>query len=119
MSAEVIGAVLAGGRGRRIGGDKPLRDGGVTTQPEFSFWFKDVGWAVENYGTDPDVVVENRPQDTAAGRDPQLARGIELALAALKKAPAALPRFGPRPSLAAPKLPPLRPPGYGGQARRR
>ena len=52
-------------------------DGGVTTQPEFSFWFKDVGWTVENYGTDPDIEVEITPQDHAAGRDPQLDRAIE------------------------------------------
>ncbi|MGH9550607.1 MAG: PDZ domain-containing protein, partial [Terriglobales bacterium] len=31
-----------------------LVDGTITTQPEYSFWFKDVGWKVENYGTDPD-----------------------------------------------------------------
>ncbi|MCB0187917.1 MAG: hypothetical protein KDE31_26800, partial [Caldilineaceae bacterium] len=27
-----------------------LVDGTVTTQPEFSFWFADVGWSIENYG---------------------------------------------------------------------
>ena len=32
-----------------------LVDGTETTQPEFSFWFADVGWGVENYGTDPDT----------------------------------------------------------------
>jgi tricorn protease len=52
-------------------------DGGITTQPEFSFWFKDVGWDVENYGTDPDIEVEIAPQDYAAGRDPQLERALE------------------------------------------
>ena len=56
-------------------------DGGLTTQPEFSFWFEDVGWDVENYGTDPDIVVEITPQDEAAGRDPQM----ETALAEIKK----------------------------------
>ena len=30
-----------------------LIDGTETTQPEYSFWFKDVGFGVENYGTDP------------------------------------------------------------------
>ena len=62
-----------------------LADGSVTTQPEFSFWFKDVGFGVENYGTDPDEVVELLPQDLAKGRDPQLARGIDRALELLKK----------------------------------
>ena len=40
-----------------------LVDGTETTQPEFSFWFNDVGWGVENYGTDPD----DRGRQRAAG----------------------------------------------------
>ena len=43
-----------------------LVDGTETTQPEFSFWFSDVGWGVENYGTDPTIEVDNAPQDAAA-----------------------------------------------------
>src|SRR6185436_13819751 len=70
-----------------------LVDGTVTTQPEFSFWFSDVGWRVENYGTDPDVVVEYRPQDYAAGIDPQLDEAIDIALAELENAPVSLPSF--------------------------
>ncbi|MBI5596476.1 MAG: PDZ domain-containing protein [Elusimicrobia bacterium] len=54
----------------------PLADGGLTTQPEYAFWFDDVGWGVENYGTDPDIEVDFRPQDHAAGKDPQLERGL-------------------------------------------
>ncbi len=54
----------------------PLADGGLTTQPEFAFWFDDAGWGVENRGVDPDLTVEIRPQDHAAGRDPQLDRAL-------------------------------------------
>ncbi len=57
-----------------------LVDGTQTTQPEFSFWFSDVGWGVENYGTDPDVVVDNAPQDAAAKRDRQLETAMATAL---------------------------------------
>ncbi len=57
-----------------------LVDGGYTTQPEFSFWFKDVGWKVENHGTDPDIEVEYKPQDYARDVDPQLDRSIEEVL---------------------------------------
>jgi hypothetical protein len=32
-----------------------LIDGTQTTQPGYAFWFKDVGWQVENRGTDPSV----------------------------------------------------------------
>lgn len=62
-----------------------LTDGSVVTQPEFSFWFKDVGWGVENYGTDPDVEVEFFPQDYVNQHDPQLEKAIELAMEDLKK----------------------------------
>ena len=71
-----------------------LVDGTVTTQPEFSFFFDDVGWRVENYGTDPtDIEVDNAPQDYAAGRDPQLERGIEEALRLIETAASHGPRL--------------------------
>ncbi len=82
-----------------------LVDGTITTQPEFANWFRDVGWKVENYGTDPDIVVEITPQDHAAGRDPQMERAlveIERILAATKPA---LPSFDARPALRPPVLP--------------
>ena len=53
-----------------------LVDGGMTTQPEFSFWFSDVGWKVENYGTDPDIDVDIAPHEFRQGKDTQLDRGI-------------------------------------------
>ncbi len=82
-----------------------LVDGTETTQPEFSFWFEDVGFAVENYGTDPDIDIDNAPQDTAAGRDRQLEKGVEVALARIQTAGVRKPQFGPRPNLACPPLP--------------
>jgi len=84
----------------------PLVDGTMTSQPEFSFWFKDCGWKVENYGTDPDVEVHYRPEDYMAGRDPQLERAIEEIETQMKASPPALPNFPPRPSRALPTLPP-------------
>ncbi|WP_341676406.1 S41 family peptidase [Niveibacterium sp. SC-1] len=83
-----------------------LADGSITTQPEFSFWFKDVAWGVENRGTDPDVEVDIAPQDYAAGRDPQLERAIALALAGLDAQPPAGPDFASRPRLDLPVWPP-------------
>ncbi len=53
-----------------------LVDWGTTTQPEDAFWFGDVGFGVENYGTDPDIVVEETPQAMAHGVDEQLERAI-------------------------------------------
>ncbi len=88
-----------------------LADGSHTTQPEYSFWFKDVGWAVENHGTDPDIDVDNAPQDDAFNapeRDRQLAAALAEALAAADVRGVDRPHFGPRPQLAAPVVPPRR-----------
>jgi tricorn protease len=76
-----------------------LVDGTQTTQPEFSFWFTDAGWDVENYGTDPTHEVDVAPQDTIAGRDPQLATALRLIEEALATAPGR-PPFPPRPNRA-------------------
>jgi tricorn protease len=54
-----------------------LVDGTVTTQPEFSFWFSDVGFGVENHGTDPDIIVEILPQDHRRRKDTQLEQGVK------------------------------------------
>ncbi|HEY9784921.1 MAG TPA: PDZ domain-containing protein [Candidatus Obscuribacterales bacterium] len=79
-----------------------LVDGTVTTQPEFSFWFSDVGYRVENYGTDPDHDVDIRPDDYRRDRDPQMEKAIELILHELELRPFTLPDFSQRPSLALP-----------------
>ncbi len=79
-----------------------LIDGTETTQPEYSFWFKDVGWAVENHGTDPQVEVVNTPQDdalNAPARDRQLAAALAEAIAGTARVGVARPDFGPRPRL--------------------
>jgi tricorn protease len=79
-----------------------LVDGGITTQPEFSFWFKDVGWSVENYGTDPDIEVDFRPQDYTEGKDPQLDKALEVIKKEMKEFVYLKPDFGNKPKL---KLP--------------
>jgi tricorn protease len=84
----------------------PLVDGTVTTQPEYSFWFEDVGWEVENYGTDPDIDVDITPQDYQRGADPQLDRTIQEAQQLLDAQPRKLPELTTKPSRALPKLPP-------------
>ncbi|HEY6287773.1 MAG TPA: S41 family peptidase [Ktedonobacteraceae bacterium] len=74
-----------------------LVDGTRTTQPEYAFWFKDVGWNVENYGTDPDIEVDIAPQDFANNVDPQLDRAIAEALRLIEDMPALEPKPGERP----------------------
>lgn len=77
-------------------------DHGLTTQPEHALWFYDVGWNVENYGTDPDIEVDYTPQDYAAGRDPQLDRAIAEIRKQMEVNPPRLPDFEPRPKLPLP-----------------
>ncbi len=78
-----------------------LVDGTITTQPEFSFWFSDVGYRVENYGTDPDFDIDIAPHDDRTGHDPQMEKALEL-LASLRAAAAPMPQFDPKPRLAIP-----------------
>ncbi|MFB7499506.1 S41 family peptidase [Streptomyces sp. NPDC056161] len=68
-----------------------LVDGTLITQPKYAFWLEGYAWGVENHGVDPDVEVVQRPQDWAAGRDPQLDEAVALALAALETTPAKTP----------------------------
>jgi len=74
-----------------------LVDGTRTTQPEYAFWFKDVGWNVENYGTNPDIEVDIAPQDYVQGLDPQLDKAIAEALRLVEEQPALEPKPEERP----------------------
>ncbi len=67
-------------------GYPPLMDGGGVTAPNIAFWTEQ-GYGVENEGVAPDVEVEQWPREVNAGRDPQLDRAIEIALAELAKNP--------------------------------
>ncbi|MCW3052279.1 MAG: hypothetical protein JWN14_1449, partial [Chthonomonadales bacterium] len=80
----------------------PLADGAVTTQPEFSFWFEDVGWGVENYGTDPDIDIDIAPHEYARKQDPQMEKALETILQQMEETPVVYPDFAVRPSLAHP-----------------
>jgi tricorn protease len=79
-----------------------LVDGTLTTQPEFSFWFKDTGWGVENYGTDPDIEVGITPQAYAQGQDTQLDRAIQEILQDIEQNPPLEPDYEDRPTRALP-----------------
>ena len=64
-----------------------LMDGGTTTAPNIGGWTPEDGWVIENDGVAPDTPIDSSPRDFAAGRDPQLAKAIEMALQALKAQP--------------------------------
>ena len=68
-----------------IRGKPPLIDGGYAFVPEFGMFSMDREWIMENYGVDPDIVLDNLPKDIIAGKDPQLDKGIELVLKAMEE----------------------------------
>jgi tricorn protease len=95
--APVIGTRSWGGI-IGIRADKSLVDGGVLTQPEYAGWYPDGGWVVENHGVDPDIVVQNLPQELARGVDAQLDRGLEELTKLHTQDPPIVPNFGPAPN---------------------
>lgn len=64
-----------------------LVDGAITTQPEYSYWFADVGWKVENWGTDPDIEVEFPPDAYVKGTDPQLDAALKACQKEMEEKP--------------------------------
>jgi tricorn protease len=79
---------------RGIRGNIPLMDGGYITRPEFSLYGLDSKWIIENRGVQPDIVIENRPEQVVSGKDPQLDKAIEVVMKAIQENPKKLP---PRP----------------------
>ncbi len=76
---ELVGTRTWGG----VVGINPIAtliDGTIVTQPEYAFHFNDVGYGVENYGTDPTVEVEISPDEFAEGDDVQLKKALEIVL---------------------------------------
>lgn len=84
-----------------IRGDKPFRDGGVTTQPEFGGWDpRGKAWQIEGHGVDPDVVLDLSPDGFLDGKDEQIDYAIQDLLAKIAKDPKDLPApppIAPRP----------------------
>ena len=84
---------------RGIRGNIQLIDGGYITRPEFARYDLNSKWVVENKGVQPDIVLENRPEQVVSGKDPQLERALQEVMKLMKENPKTLP---PRP----PDLPP-------------
>ncbi|MDY7107686.1 MAG: S41 family peptidase [Planctomycetota bacterium] len=80
-----------------IRADKPFKDLGLSTQPEFAWWWDEGGWTIENEGVSPDIQVDITPSDRIAERDPQLDRAIEYLKRKLVEDPKELPEAPPYP----------------------
>jgi tricorn protease len=75
----------------------PLIDGGGVSVPQSGLASPEGQYVIEGHGVDPDIVVENDPVSVAAGKDPQLERGIAEVLKLMEKQPAKLPARPPDP----------------------
>jgi tricorn protease len=70
-----------------------LIDGGRVQLPNRAAYNPDgTTWGIENIGVAPDFDVEITPQDLLAGRDPQLEKAVEVALAQAAKNPVYAPK---------------------------
>jgi len=75
----------------------PVLDGGIVTQSNVGFFNARGEWIVENQGAHPDIVVEIRPEDVLAGRDPQLDKAVEICHDLIQSKGAGLPEPPPFP----------------------
>ena len=80
---------------RGIRGYIPLMDGGYITRPEFARYNDQSQWVVENHGVDPDIVVDNTPDQVMKGHDPQLEKAIEVVMQQINAHPPKLPARPP------------------------
>ncbi|MEO6035074.1 MAG: PDZ domain-containing protein [Verrucomicrobiota bacterium] len=64
-----------------------LIDDGRITVPTFGIYSTKGDWIIEGHGVDPDVKVVDDPGAMAKGGDPQLERGVEEVMRALKRNP--------------------------------
>ncbi len=78
-----------------IRGFPSLVDGGYVTVPEFAPFDMQGRWVMENHGVDPDIQVDNPPDQVILGRDPQLEKAIQVIMKELEEKPKKLP---PRPA---------------------
>lgn len=75
-----------------------LIDGGRVQLPNRAAYdMSGTGWGIENVGVAPDYDVEITPADVIAGRDPQLEKAVEVALAQIPKNPLFAPKHPPYP----------------------
>jgi len=71
-----------------IGGYPSLMDGGGVTAPRWALYNPDTGeFDIENKGVKPDIEVDLDPALWRQGHDPQLEKGVEVALQQLKDHP--------------------------------
>ncbi len=74
-----------------------LVDRGIATAAENGVYGPGGHWLIEGHGVDPDIVVDNLPHETYAGRDAQLEAAIKYLEEEIKKNPIPVPPAPPYP----------------------
>ena len=77
----------------------PLVDGSHVTVPDDRIYNKHGEWVVENFGFEPDIIVENHPAEMERGFDAQLSKAIEMLLQELEENPLEWPQHEPYPGI--------------------
>ena len=103
---KILGERTWGGV-RGIRGNWRLLDGGAITIPEEALYGLNSQWVMENHGVDPDIVVDDRPDDFEGQHDLQLETAVGILMGQIGTTRHVLP---PRPALL-PAYPPALPPG--------
>jgi tricorn protease len=75
----------------------PLNDGGTITAPDYRIYNTEGKWVVENYGVDPDVVVDLNAAEMEKGIDAQLMKALEILMQKIKQDPRPWPQHEPFP----------------------
>ncbi|MFI5187760.1 MAG: S41 family peptidase [Chitinophagales bacterium] len=87
---KVIGMRTWGGE-IWLSADNVLVDNGIATAAEYGVYGPEGKWLIEGHGVDPDVVVDNLPNETFKGKDAQLEYAINYLKEQIKKEPVVVP----------------------------
>jgi len=92
----VVGVPSWGGLVGILNGQTTI-DNGRVEQSNNAFYGREGKWIVENHGADPDILIDNDPGSSVAGRDLQLEKAIEVILDRIQKNPLKFPERPPYP----------------------
>lgn len=99
---KVIGTRTWGGEIWLSSGNR-LADQGIATAAEMGVYGPDGKWLIEGHGVEPDMVVDNLPNETFNGKDAQLEAAMAYLKGEIKEKPAPVPAHPAYPDKSATK----------------
>jgi tricorn protease len=79
-----------------------LVDRGIATAAEYGVFSPEGEWLIEGHGVEPDIVVDNLPNETFNGRDAQLEAALEFLERKIREEPVEIPPLPQHPDLSFP-----------------